>query len=173
MTGVWTPGLMSSGSVTVTVNQPAGQPARIEMCSASPSVRPDRTAELAAEPQRTANVAAVPGTAGDGLISTAGEAALAVTAGLRTSPAPATQAASPAARSLAARSLAARSLAVPRRADCITRTSAPPRGAPEKSCRSALIPYGSGIYGALFKTPFDCEEEKSAGGVVRFAVGTI
>src|ERR1019366_8424498 len=169
MTGVWTPGLMSSGSVTVTVNQPAGQPARIEMCSASPSVRPDRTAELAAEPQRTANVAAVPGTAGDGLISTAGEpaiamgAALAVTAGLRTSPAPATQAASP----------AARSLAVPRRADCITRTSAPPRGAPEKSCRSALIPYGSGIYGALFKTPFDCEEEKSAGGVVRFAVGTI
>src|ERR1035437_9852279 len=26
---------------------------------------------------------------------------------------------------------------------------------------------------ALFKTPFDCEEEKSAGGVVRFAVGTI
>src|ERR1019366_3345617 len=138
-------------------------------CSASPSVRPDRTAELAAEPQRTAIVAAGPGTAGDGLISTAGGgpialgAALAVTAGLRTSPAPATQAASP----------AARSLAVPRRADCITRTSAPPRGAPEKSCRSALIPYGSGIYGALFKTPFDCEEEKSAGGVVRFAVGTI
>src|ERR1019366_4548383 len=29
------------------------------------------------------------------------------------------------------------------------------------------------ILGALFKTPFDCEEEKSAGGVVRFAVGTI
>src|ERR1017187_5459564 len=37
----------------------------------------------------------------------------------------------------------------------------------------AMNPLRASAQGALFKTPFDCEEEKSAGGVVRFAVGTI
>src|ERR1019366_3671369 len=39
--------------------------------------------------------------------------------------------------------------------------------------KASVVPDAAGVYGALFKTPFDCEEEKSAGGVVRFAVGTI
>lgn len=96
MDGLYVPGAMFFGRSTVVLKPPASVDACIGICADSPSVAPNKVADVAEEPQVTLNVTLAPGVAVDGVTSIGGTdanagAAVSTTAPASVSAAPAQQ----------------------------------------------------------------------------------
>jgi hypothetical protein len=87
MDGLYVPGVMFFGRPTVVAKPPASVDACIGICSGSPSVAPNKVADVAEEPQVTLNVTRAPGGAVDGVTSIGGTDAKAGAAVSTTAPA--------------------------------------------------------------------------------------